>query len=129
VPGRGIPICLCVSSFIFNTSPLCLVRSQKSDLTHLFFVSADSDSNDRRQKRQPGKRKDKPVGAAAGPARNNRRASLRIGTGKKARAASLSSRRGSLRKRDRTHEKEAKFAAAEDRRTVSLPECVTFVEF
>jgi hypothetical protein len=48
---------------------------------------------------------------------------LRLGTtGRKARAASLSSRRGSLRKRDRTAEKEAKAEAAEERRTVALPE-------
>jgi hypothetical protein len=43
-------------------------------------------------------------------------------SGRKGREAQLSSRRGSLRKRDRTAEKEAKAAAAEERRTVTLPE-------
>lgn len=55
--------------------------------------------------------------------RNARKTSLRIGaTGRKGRAAQLSNRRGSLRKRDRTAEKEARALAAEERRTVSLPE-------
>lgn len=53
-----------------------------------------------------------------------RRQSLRIGTGKKGRGAELSRRRGSLRKRDRAGEKEAKAAAAAERNTVELPEYV-----
>jgi len=74
-----------------------------------------------RRKRQPGKRRDG-GGAGSDDRRNARRNSLRIGTGKKARAASLSSRRGSLRKRDRTAEKEARAEAAEERRTVVIPD-------
>ena len=59
------------------------------------------------------------TGDDRGPAR---RASLRIGTGKKGRGAELSRRRGSLRKRDRAGEKEAKAAAAAERNTVQLPD-------
>lgn len=75
--------------------------------------------NDKR-KRQPGKKREGAKGDDSG--RNSRRNSLRIGGGKKSRAASLGSRRGSLRKRDRTAEKNARAEAAEERRTVSLPE-------
>ena len=53
---------------------------------------------------------------------NRRKTSFRIGMGKKGRAASLTARRGSLRKRDRTAEKEARAQAAEERRTINLPE-------
>ncbi|KAL3918088.1 MAG: hypothetical protein SGILL_004405, partial [Bacillariaceae sp.] len=62
-------------------------------------------------------------GGGPGDSRNRGKTSLRLGTtGRKARAASLSSRRGSLRKRDRSAEKEARAEAAEERRTVALPE-------
>lgn len=82
-----------------------------------------SGRNDRR-KRQPagGRRRDAGNAGGGEDKRNARRNSLRVGTGKKARAASLRSRRGSLRKRDRTAEKEAKLEAAEERRTVVIPE-------
>ena len=53
---------------------------------------------------------------------NPRRQSLRVGTGKKGRGAELRQRRGSLRRRDRTAEREAKAAAAMERNTVNLPE-------
>jgi hypothetical protein len=82
---------------------------------------------DARRKRQPtgGRR---PAGDKDGQqddSRNRGKTSLRLGgSGRKARAASLSSRRGSLRKRDRNAEKVAKAEAAENRRTVWLPECV-----
>mmetsp|Transcript_15157 Transcript_15157/g.43792 ORF Transcript_15157/g.43792 Transcript_15157/m.43792 type:complete len:824 (+) Transcript_15157:134-2605(+) len=69
-------------------------------------------------KRKRGRRS----GGDDNDSRNRGRTSLRIGTGRKGRAAALSSRRGSLRKRDRTAEKEARAAAAEERRTVSLPD-------
>ena len=55
-----------------------------------------------------------------------RRQSLRLGTGKKGRGAELRQRRGSLRKRDRSSEKEARAAAAVERKTVQLPEYVYF---
>ncbi|KAG7360995.1 initiation factor 2 [Nitzschia inconspicua] len=79
---------------------------------------------DGRRKRQPGGargRRDEEKGQD--DSRNRGKTSLRLGTtGRKGRAADLSSRRGSLRKRDRSAEKEAKAEAAEQRRTVSLPE-------
>ena len=82
------------------------------------------------------------LGASGGPAKNDRRTkgqgkkgrhgddensrnrgktSLRIGSGRKGNRGNGRSR-GSLKKRDRTAEKEAKEAAAEERRTVALPE-------
>ena len=54
--------------------------------------------------------------------RNAGRTTLRISTGRKGRNAELSQRRGSLKKRDRRAEKEAKAEAALERKTVSLPE-------
>ena len=51
-----------------------------------------------------------------------RRASLRVGTGKKGRAAEITQRRGSLRRRDRSADKAAKEEAAIERKTVHLPE-------
>jgi hypothetical protein len=77
--------------------------------------------NDKR-KRQPAKKREGSPGAGSDDKRNSRRNSLRIGGGKKSRAASLGSRRGSLRKRDRTAEKFARLDAADERRTVVLPE-------
>jgi len=52
----------------------------------------------------------------------NRRASLRIGGGKKGRRAELSQRRGSLKKRDRSRQMEEKLERALERRTVQLPD-------
>jgi translation initiation factor IF-2 len=54
--------------------------------------------------------------------RNVNRQSLRIGTGKKGRAAEITQRRGSLKKRDRTSEKYARLEAALERKTVMLPD-------
>jgi hypothetical protein len=56
--------------------------------------------------------------------RNNRKTSLRIGTSRKGRGAELSSRRGSLKKKDRRADKAAKAEAALERKTVYLPEYV-----
>ena len=68
-------------------------------------------------------RRNKKGGADGEGGRNDRKTSLRLGTsGKKSRAAQLSGRRGSLRKRDRTAEKAAKEEAAMERLTVSIPE-------
>jgi hypothetical protein len=50
------------------------------------------------------------------------RNSLRLGTGKKGRSAQKNMSRGSLRRRDRSKEKEIRFQAAVERKTVSLPE-------
>lgn len=74
---------------------------------------------DGKRKAKPGKQR----GEEDSESRNTGKTSLRMGpSGRKGREAQLSSRRGSLKKRDRTSEKEAKAAAAEERRTVSLPE-------
>jgi hypothetical protein len=55
------------------------------------------------------------------------RTSLRIGTGgRKGRSAELSQRRGSLKKRDRSFEKQARADAALERKTVYLPEYVLY---
>ena len=56
--------------------------------------------------------------------RNKRKTSLRIGTSRKGRGAELSSRRGSLKKKDRRAEREARAEAAIERKTVHLPEYV-----
>lgn len=55
-------------------------------------------------------------------ARTKRKTSLRITSGR--RGSELTQRRGSLRKRDRTAQREAKLEAALERRTVYLPEYV-----
>ena len=69
-------------------------------------------------KKRWGKKKED--GPGGDPQR--RRQSLRLGTGKKGRAAEISQRRGSLKKRDRTAQKMAKAEAAIERKTVNLPE-------
>eukprot|EP00529_Nitzschia_sp_RCC80_P000410 CAMPEP_0113493894 /NCGR_PEP_ID=MMETSP0014_2-20120614/28828_1 /TAXON_ID=2857 /ORGANISM="Nitzschia sp." /LENGTH=860 /DNA_ID=CAMNT_0000387773 /DNA_START=129 /DNA_END=2711 /DNA_ORIENTATION=- /assembly_acc=CAM_ASM_000159 len=84
-------------------------------------------SRDDRPKRSPGggkrrgttDRKDN----AGSDGRNRGKTSLGLGTSsRKGRAAQMSNRRGSLRRRDRTAEKEAKAEAAEIRLTVNLPD-------
>jgi hypothetical protein len=83
--------------------------------------SANSNSlgPDKRRRAPAKKKEDRPGSNDDG--RNARRASLRIGTGKKGRAASLTSRRGSLKKRDRSAQKEGRAERALERRTVQLP--------
>lgn len=82
--------------------------------------SPASPTKDGKRRLKPGKKREDDD---SGDSRNARKTSLKLGsTGKKGRAANLSSRRGSLRKRDRSAEKEAKAVAAEERRTVYLPE-------
>ena len=78
-------------------------------------------SKDGKRKAKPGKQR-KDEREEQTDVRNQRKTSLKLGTGRKGRAAESSGRRGSLKKRDRTAEKEAKLAAAEERRTVRLPE-------
>jgi len=56
-----------------------------------------------------------------GGGRRGGRVSLRIGTGKRGRQASVQSRRGSLRKKDRSREKALKEERGIERRTVHLP--------
>lgn len=73
-------------------------------------------------KRQPARQKKGRAGPGDDQGRNNRRASLRIGTGKKGRGAQLTQRRGSLKKRDRSAEKARRAEAAMERNTVDLPE-------
>jgi len=73
--------------------------------------------NDRR-KRQPGNRRAPQGQNRDGP--NRGKTSLRLDTS--GRRQRRSSNRGTLRKRDRTAEREAKAEAAEERRTISLPE-------
>jgi len=70
----------------------------------------------------PGARNSEDSNNDNGP-RSKRRTSLRIGnTGRKARGAQITQRRGSLKKRDRRAEKERKAEAAVERNTVDLPE-------
>ena len=57
---------------------------------------------------------------------SKRKASLRLGTSRKGRAAEMLNRRGSLKKRDRRAEREARIEAAIERKTVVLPEYVEF---
>lgn len=78
-------------------------------------------SKDGKRKAKPGKQR-KEEREEQADIRNQRKTSLKLGTGRKGRAAETSGRRGSLKKRDRSAEKEAKLAAAEERRTVRLPE-------
>jgi len=81
--------------------------------------------NDFGRKKQPVRaKKDRGENDANndGAGRNNRKASLRIGTGRKGRGAELSQRRGSLKKRDRSAQKARREEAAMERRTVNLPE-------
>jgi hypothetical protein len=91
-----------------------------------YDAGGDNNSNSNsmgpdKRRRTPAKKKDE-RGGANDDGRNVRRASLRIGTGKKGRAASLTSRRGSLKKRDRSAQKEARAERAMERRTVQLPD-------
>ena len=73
--------------------------------------------NDRR-KRQPGARREPPKGQRDGA--NRGRTSLRLfSSGRRQRRTN---NRGTLRKRDRTAEKERKAEAAEERRKIFLPE-------
>jgi hypothetical protein len=91
-------------------------------------VAGDVDfGRDGRRKRQPVSGRESPKKLdRESDGRNRNKASLRLGTaGKKSRNASLSSQRGSLRKRDRSSQREAKAEAAEQRRTVFLPEYVS----
>jgi hypothetical protein len=67
---------------------------------------------DRKVKKKFGQDEDK----------TRRTTSLRIGTGKKGRRAQVSGRRGSLKKRDRSADKERRADAALERNTVFLPE-------
>lgn len=74
--------------------------------------------NDRGRKRQPGNRRTPQGQDRDGP--NRGKTSLRLqNSGRRQRR---SSNRGTLRKRDRTAEREARAEAAEERRTISLPE-------
>lgn len=77
---------------------------------------------DGRGRRAPVKKAYAGRGDGAADGKNNRRASLRIGTGKKGRGAAISQRRGSLKKRDKSAEKAARAEAAMERKTVQLPE-------
>jgi hypothetical protein len=83
--------------------------------------SSSSTMGPDKRRRAPAKKKEERPGANA-DGRPVRRASLRIGTGKRGRAASLTSRRGSLKKRDRSSQKEARAERALERRTVQLPD-------
>ena len=73
-----------------------------------------------------GGRKDDEGGRGRGRGRG---VSLRIGTGKKGRQASISQRRGTLKKRDRSREKALKEERALERRTVVLSAWVIFLSF
>ena len=97
-------------AFLWNN---CELKCSSFDI-----LDDSSEGNEARRRRSLGKRStgDETDG------RNSGRASLRIGGGKKSRAASLTTRRGTLKKRDRSYEKELKAEAALERKTVYLPE-------
>lgn len=81
-------------------------------------TNGPSGLSDKGPKRQPGGKAPREKKAYDKP----KRPSLRIGTGKRGRAAEKSQRRSSLKKKDRTREKELKAIKALERKTVSLPE-------
>jgi hypothetical protein len=62
--------------------------------------------------------------AKADDGREDRKANLRLKTGRKGRAAELSQRRSTLKKRDRTADKISRAEAAVERKTVVIPEYV-----
>lgn len=75
--------------------------------------NGDSEERERSPRRRGA------AGGDEGEGRNNRRESLRIGTGSRGRS---NQQRGSLRRRDRSAEKEARAEAAIERKTILLPE-------
>lgn len=96
-------------------------KSSTAVINNTVSVSSDRGGGAGRGRDRPAKRKaGRGRGDGDGPRRQ--RVNLRIGTGKKGRQAQRSQKRGSLRRRDRTAEKEAKEEAAIERRTISLPE-------
>ena len=104
-----------------------LQRYWQTHICLLFDLEGDGDSGPGSRggpaRRQPGKQK-KSRGDDRDDegGRNNRKASLRVTTGRKGRGAELNQRRGSLKKRDRSAEKAARAEAALERKTVNLPE-------
>jgi len=108
--------CMYVNTQVFKCS--------LSSILQLFFsfnikYSADDTSSDKGPKRNFGKKNKSNESAYEKRPRN----SLRIGAGgKKGRAAQKNMSRGSLRKRDRSKDKEMKLQARIERRTVELPE-------
>jgi hypothetical protein len=77
------------------------------------------------RKAKPGAKKG--TSAADDDERRKGKQSLRLGTSRKGRAAEVLNRRGSLKRRDRRSEREAKAEAAIERKTVYLPECVLYL--
>ncbi len=89
---------------------------------HLLIDSGPSNDTGRGQKRNFGGKKARPAGGNNDYAKRPRN-SLRIGAqGKKGRSAQKNMSRGSLRRRDRSKEKERKLEAAIERKTIQLPE-------
>mmetsp|Transcript_13038 Transcript_13038/g.36696 ORF Transcript_13038/g.36696 Transcript_13038/m.36696 type:complete len:879 (+) Transcript_13038:215-2851(+) len=80
----------------------------------------DFSRNNDRRKRQPGGRRGPNDREGERDGKNRGKTSLRLATS--GRRQRRTAGRGSLRKRDRTAEKEARAEAAEERRTVALPE-------
>jgi hypothetical protein len=103
-----------------STNPSSIIRIAGSG-TSSDFQNRNGVPNNKRFTKPDKKRGDS--NNQDGP--NNRRPSLRVGTGKK-RGVDASQRRGSLRKRDRSAEKTARADAALERKTVYLPEYVMF---
>lgn len=92
----------------------------------------DSDDDERRGSRKPRDdddddveedlREPKKVSTEVEDSRNTRKTSLRVTSGSKGgRGAEMNQKRGSLRKRNRSAEKEARAEAALERKTVTLP--------
>ena len=111
-----------ISSHIDHLFLQC-IADEFVDRANICTVSVNSDRGG-----GGGRGRDRPAKRKGGRGRGDddsprrQRVNLRIGTGKKGRQAQRSQKRGSLRRRDRTAEKEAKEEAAIERRTVSLPE-------
>lgn len=96
-------------------------------LTFLFHFAAAASAGPTKDgaRRRDGKPVRRGRGEDDGPKKNLGKNSLRVGgTGRKGRSAELTQRRGTLKRRDRAAEKEARAEAALERKTVYLPEYV-----
>ena len=88
-----------------------------------YFLSGEPRGSPVGRQNKPGARKDeRRKQRGRGDGRNQGRTSLRIGSGGRKGRAQMNQRRGSLKRRDRTAEKEAREEAALERKRVQLPE-------
>jgi hypothetical protein len=118
-PSRSSP----AATAAMSSKGKVTIGTKNSDSDRGAGGSSDVGSKPFRRTPDPiGKKKDWKRKNEESDDRNNRKESLRIGTGKKGRSAEINARRGSLRRRDRSAEKAAKEEAALERKTVYLPE-------